>query len=135
MNSESILLAARACLNTPFRHQGRIPGVALDCAGLVVAVAKAIGADYIDQTGYGRLPIDQRLSAALDAQPCLVRVAERHPGDVLLLRFGGAPQHLAIADGQTMIHCWETVGRVVEHAVDAAWERRIAAVYRFQGVA
>ncbi|MBK8745664.1 MAG: peptidase P60, partial [Propionivibrio sp.] len=40
----AILAAARACIGTPFVHQGRIPGLALDCAGLVVAVAQAIGA-------------------------------------------------------------------------------------------
>jgi len=52
MSADEILAAARACLGTPFLHQGRIPGVALDCAGLVVAVAQAIGADYVDRTGY-----------------------------------------------------------------------------------
>ena len=41
MTSADIIAIARACLGTPFRHQGRIPGVALDCAGLVVAVAAA----------------------------------------------------------------------------------------------
>lgn len=134
MTATEILAAARACLGTPFLHQGRIPGVALDCAGLVVAVAAAIGADYIDQTGYGRLPIDNLLTAALDAQPCLERVADRRPGDVLVLRLGADPQHLAIAGADTLIHCWETVGSVCEHALDAKWAARIVRIYRFRGL-
>lgn len=135
MTPADIIAIARACLGTPFRHQGRIPGVALDCAGLVVAVAAALGADYLDQEGYGRLPVDNRLTEALDAQPCLERVATRLPGDVLLLRFGGEPQHLSIHAGTTLIHAWEAVGRVCEHGLDARWLSRVVQAYRFTGVA
>ena len=39
MNANGIIASARACLGTPFLHQGRIPGVALDCAGLVGIIA------------------------------------------------------------------------------------------------
>ncbi len=130
-----IIAAARACLGTPFRHQGRIPGSALDCAGLVVAVAEAIGAEYIDQVGYGRVPAENQLAMALENQPCLARVASCLPGDVLLLSFGGEPQHLAISAGTTLIHAWETIGRVCEHRFDARWRSRVVQVYRFAGVA
>lgn len=135
MTQDDIIAAARACLGTPFRHQGRIPGSALDCAGLVVAVAEAIGADYIDQVGYGRVPSENRLALALEGQPCLARVASCLPGDVLLLSFGGEPQHLAISAGPTLIHAWEAVGRVCEHDLDARWRSRVVQIYRFEGLA
>ncbi|MBK7357570.1 NlpC/P60 family protein [Propionivibrio sp.] len=105
MTADDIINAARACLGTPFRHQGRIPGVALDCAGLVVAVAKAIGADYNDVAGYGRTPYGGMLESCLCSQPGLdiSSKADRQPGDILLIRFSGDPQHLAIFTGETII--------------------------------
>ena len=127
-----ILAAARACLGTPFRHQGRIPGLALDCAGLVVHVVNALGLPYQDEQGYSRLPHHGRLEAALDMQPALrqIPVAERAPGDVLLMRFRAEPTHLGILAGDTVIHAYEQAGKVCEHRMDAAWTARIARVYR-----
>ena len=135
MTADDILTAARSCLDTPFRHQGRIPGLALDCAGLVVSVAKEIGADYIDRPGYSRNPSGGLLESALDDQPCLERVTDRQPGDVLLMRFAGEPQHLAIFTGDNIIHSYESVGKVCEHRMADVWAVRIVRVYRFKGVA
>jgi NlpC/P60 family putative phage cell wall peptidase len=138
MTADDIIAAARACLGTPFRHQGRLPGIGLDCAGVAIEVARAIGCSALDVSGYGRTPAAGQLEAALDAQPDLVRVADiadRQPGDLLLLRFTGEPQHLAIlTDVDTMIHSYEAVGRCCEHLVTPAWANRIVRVYRFSGV-
>lgn len=135
MTADEIVAAARACLDTPFVHQGRIPGVALDCAGLVVAVAEAVGAEYVDHAGYGRNPANGLLESVLDAQPFLERVFDRKPGDVLLMRFAGEPQHLAIFTGQNIIHSYESVGKVCEHRLADVWAARIVRTYRFKGVA
>ena len=135
MTADDIIAAARACIGTPFRHQGRIPGVALDCAGLIVAVAESVGADYIDHPGYGRNPANGLLESVLDEQPFLERVFDRQPGDVLLMRFSGEPQHLAICAGDTLIHSYEAVGRVCEHRLASVWAARIVRTYRFKGAA
>jgi len=134
MTAAEIIAAARFCLDTPFKHQGRIPGRALDCAGVAAYVAHANGADYIDQSGYGRSPSGGLLESALDAQPCLVRVplAERQSGDVLLMRFEGDPQHLSICAGETIIHAYAQVRKVCEHGLTDEWQRRIVRVYRFK---
>lgn len=137
ITAADIIAAARACLGTPFVHQGRIPGVALDCAGLMVAVAQAIGAEYRDQAGYGRNPVNGLLEAALDDQPCLEAVspASRQPGDILLMRFDSEPQHLAIFTGETIVHAYQHVGKVCEHRLARVWAARIVRVYRFRGIA
>lgn len=134
MTSDDILAAARSCLQTPFVHQGRIPGMALDCAGLVIAVAQAIGAECVDQDGYSRSPSHGLLECALDEQPCLERIpaAERQPGDVLLIRFSGDPQHLAIHTGENIIHSYAAVGLVCEHRLSSDWAARIVCAYRFK---
>ena len=136
MTRDDIITAARDCLGTPFVHQGRIPGRALDCAGLIVAVAQSIGVEYVDQTGYSRSPSGGLLEAALDGQPGIMRIApaDRAAGDVLLMRFSGDPQHLAILAGTTIIHAWEAPGLVCEHDLTDLWGRRIVRVYRFRGL-
>lgn len=136
MTAEDILAAARACIGTPFRHQGRLPGVALDCAGLVIAVAQAVGADYYDVPGYGLRPAGGLLESSLDGQPCLepVLTAQRQPGDILLMRFATEPQHLSIFTGETLIHAYSNVGKVCEHRLSAVWAARILRSYRFRGL-
>jgi len=134
MIQAAIIAAARSQIGTPFHHLGRLPGIRLDCAGLVVHVAREIGADYLDVDGYSNHPSQGMLEAALDRQPCLRRVSliDRQPGDVLLMRFKGDPQHLAICAGDTVIHAYADNGYVCEHRLADVWVARIVRVYRFQ---
>ena len=133
--SAAILAAARAALDTPFVHQGRIAGLALDCAGLIVHVARSIGVSYIDVPAYGRSPHQGLLQATLDANDCIARVSDRQSGDILLMRFSSEPQHLAICAGDTMIHSYLHVGKVCEHRLSPMWAARIVCVYRFKDCA
>lgn len=134
MTADEIITAARAVIGVPFRHQGRsLSG--LDCAGLIVHVARSFGLECIDGEAYSRHPSGGMLEATLDSQPCLVRVSEKQPGDVLLMRFAKDPQHLGIFTGDTLIHSYEKVGKVCEHRIDEAWARRIVRVYRFKEMA
>lgn len=131
---EQIVAEARTWLKTPFRHQGRVRGVGVDCAGVVVGVAHALGLSTFDHTGYGREPHGGMLKRLLDAH--LDRVTgEPQPGDVLLMRFEREPQHLAIVSDLGIIHAYERVGRCVEHGLDEVWRRRIVRAYSFLGLA
>lgn len=143
MKPEAIVAAARTAVGTPFRHQGRLASKALDCAGLVCHVAASLGIEYVDQSGYSKRPSQGLLEAALDSQPCLVRVGvtEMQPGDVLLMRFTGDPQHLAIYAGWSdvyhddgIIHAWLQAGKVSENRFTDEWRGRVVRVYRFVGV-
>ena len=137
MNADDIIAAARSCIGSPFAHQGRIKGLALDCAGLAVSVAHDLGVEYNDQQGYGREPFKGQLESALDAQPGLERVDidDMQAGDLLLMRFASNPQHLAIFTGQSIIHSYEAVGICCEHRLSSVWMARIVRVYRFKGLA
>lgn len=136
MTGEQIVAAARACVGTPFRHLGRVPGKALDCAGLAVSVARELGLAVDDRDAYGRSPANGLLEAMLDAQPCLRRVFRApQAGDLLLMRFSGDPQHLAVCAGDTIIHAWSTVGKVAEHRFTDIWQARVVRVYEFVGEA
>ena len=135
MTAADILTAARACLNTPFVHQGRINGRALDCAGLIIQVAKTLGLEHVDHSGYARLPGNGLLESALDDQPGLARVSDLQAGDVVLIKFSGAPQHLGIYTGENIIHAYQPIGKVCEHGLTEAWRSRIVRIYRFNEVA
>ena len=139
MTLDRILTAARQCLGTPFRHQGRRVGVGLDCAGVAVHVATQLGHEVIDLPAYGRTPAHGQLEALLEAQPCLRLIddlpcgAKARPGDLLLMRFASDPQHLAIlTDQQTIVHAYESVGACCEHRLSPTWASRIVRVYRFR---
>ena len=132
------IAAARECLDTPFRHQGRLLAIGLDCAGVVIHICRTLGLDAVDVDGYGRTPNAGQLQRTLDAQPIMQRVpdiAARQPADLLLMRFATDPQHLAIFTGNTIIHAYAAAGKVVEHLQSPVWMSRIVAVYRFRGVA
>lgn len=132
--ADEIIAAARACIGTPFRHQGRLPGVGLDCAGLGIVAAKAVGITIKDFTGYPAHPFDGMLKKMFDAQENLQQIGihDAAPGDVLLMRIHAAPQHVAILsyDGY-MIHAYQNIGKVAEHKLDEIWRRKIVAAYRF----
>lgn len=132
--NNKIVEAARSCLNTPFVHQGRVAGAGLDCAGLIVHVAKELGFQYEDVKGYPRLPFRGMLEEVLNSQPCLKKInkSQISAGDLMLVRFTRAPQHLGIYTGNGyMIHTFEEVGKVVEHRLDSLWLNRLIGVYRF----
>ncbi len=125
-----IISAARACLGTPFIHQGRVPGVGLDCAGLIVIAARAAGITLHTPHAYaypaaGDQVVDY-LGRQLAPASCVIA------GTVLLFRLGGQPQHLALATSDsTMIHAYAPAGRVVETTIGTAWLGRLIGIYTF----
>jgi cell wall-associated NlpC family hydrolase len=141
MKAAEIVAAARGAIGTPYFHQGRIAGLALDCAGVPVHVAKTLGVPLSDYTRYGRLPVPAEMRTALDAHLERVPTSSMQPGDVVWIRFEREPQHLAIVGdyvhgGLSLIHAYNGAGpsRVCEHRLDAEWRNRIVAAWRYPGV-
>lgn len=129
----NIISAARTAIDTPFVHQGRTVGKALDCAGLLIYIGQVLKLDPIDRTNYPRRPSGGQLQIQLDMQKSIEKVTGTLlPGDILLMRFSGEPQHLAIYTDPNIIHAYEAAGRVVEHILDTSWKSRIVAIYRFK---
>ena len=138
--AERALFVATQALGTPFMHQGRIAGLGLDCAGLYVHICKELGLAHSDAKGYPRNPYDGQLEKQLDAQPCLERVADAQPGDILAMRISKQPQHIGIhagfIDGHPyIIHASEEHGKTCMHRMDDLWRARVLRVYRFVEVA
>ena len=135
-----IVAIARETLGTPYQHQQRVAGQAMDCAGVPVFVALRLGMSFDDLTSYGRLPVPTEMRSFLDASLLRVSKADMQIGDVVWIRFEAEPQHLGIIGdyphgGFSLIHAYNGAGinKVVEHRLDAQWLARIAAVWRYPG--
>lgn len=136
-----IIAEARTWLKTRWQHQGRLKGVAVDCAGVVIETGKACGCvprdGSADSVDYGREPNPFRMHRALKFLFDPVPKAFMQDGDILWLRAGDHAQHLGILttlpDGRpAMIHALDDGVR--ESPLDEAWQRKIVAVFSYRGL-
>ena len=126
---------ARQWIGVPYRHQGRTrQGV--DCIGLAIACAQALGLPVYDVDGYSRAPSGGMMRRLLKAHTDPMALSDIEPGDLLHMAFNEQPQHLAIVSNLQplrIIHADGLVGRVVEHGLDGQWRGRIRDAYRIRG--
>jgi hypothetical protein len=132
-----VVLKAREYIDTPFHHQGRLKHVGVDCAGLLVCVARELGLEPIDNVTYDHDPNPDTLKAYLAAQPFLSRVTlfDRDIGDILLMSLSTRTMrghHLGIVSDLGIIHAYAPTRKVVETVLDATLARSIVEVYRWQ---
>ena len=131
---EQIVQEARKWVGTPFVHLGRRRGLGIDCAGLVLCIARDLGlADWLEAySTYSRQPVGDEVLRA-----CRERLQEKQriePGDVIVFRNPRSACHAAIASDKGIIHAHAGIGRVVETALDAKWRKRIAGIFSLPGV-
>ncbi len=126
-----IVAQARTWLGTPFHHQGRVKGVGVDCAGLILGVAAELGVSIEDRRGYGRQPDSDELILLCRREAAEIRSSEARPGDFYLMALKGRPQHLAIATDKGVIHALAPQRRVVEHRLDRYWASCITSAFAF----
>lgn len=125
---------ARTWLDTPFRAQGRIKGVAVDCGGLLVCTGRALGLTQFDVTGY-KLRIGEVLTAYCDEHMQRIALDRADAADVLLFAWNGKPSHIAIlTDREHMIHAYAPNRKVVEHRIDPRTRAFILHAYAIPGV-
>jgi cell wall-associated NlpC family hydrolase len=134
---QDFIVAARSYIGTKFHHQGRVPNVGLDCAGVVVCAAAACGITLGDIQGYGRQPDGNALFKHCEANGRKVSRAEAQAGDVILMSFERDPQHLAViseieGDRIRVIHAWLQARGTVENDIDQVWMDRIVAIFRLE---
>jgi cell wall-associated NlpC family hydrolase len=154
-----VIRAARAYIGTPFRHQGRLKGVAVDCAGVVMCVAEELGIrdkhgePILRNTCINYPPNWIGNEAHEECKKRLItriepfhvsRFGEIVPGDVVTMTFSareGNTTHAAIVTLQNgriaVVHAYNGMGtesRVIENPIDGKWMRRIRGVFYFPGL-
>jgi hypothetical protein len=103
VESAEILAAARTWLGTPWRHQGRLKGVAMDCGGLILGVGRDLGLLDFDTRAYGRIPDGRLLRAVCEQHLVPKPVTERATRHDPLDRYRRG--HLADGVGSTASGC------------------------------
>ena len=131
---EQFVAEARTWLDTPFQHQGRLKGVAVDCVGLVICTARALGLTDFDMTDYNRRP-DGRLRPMLDLHMDAIPPAEAQAADVLLFAWNASPIHVAIlTDRDHLIHAFVPNRRVIETIINDRIRAQIVGAFHVPGV-
>jgi NlpC/P60 family putative phage cell wall peptidase len=133
--TDLLLAEARTWLGTPWRHQGRTKGVAVDCVGFVIEVARAVGVLSVDEAAnYRRRPDGVTLPAKLGEYLERKPISALAPGDVVMIRTDAVADHVALVGdyplgGLTLLHAYLPARKVVEHRLDPAWRRRIVGAF------
>ncbi len=122
-DADRIVAAARECIGTRFRLQGKDPEYGLDCVGLAAHALRAVNAPVRLPVGYALRGGDQRdiegwihASGLEHADPSGARA-----GDLLLLRPGHRQFHFAIRCTAGFIHADIGLRRIVETPGPPAW--------------
>lgn len=137
MRRDQFVTTARSFIGTPFVHQGRLPGTALDCAGLVVCSAQACGHDLKDREAYPDVPDSGDFVRCVEENGDRIDLTSVRPGDLMIFAWTRHPQHIAIVtqiDPLQIVHSWSDPGRAVENGFDAYWRRRLRGCYRLRGI-
>lgn len=125
---------ARTWMGTRWQHQARLKGVGVDCAGLVLETARALGLADWHYDNYPRFP-DGSLKSECDKVMTPIRMADLGAADVLLFSWNNSPCHLAIlTDPDHIIHAYAINRKVVEHRINAVWWASVTGVYHIPGV-
>lgn len=128
-----VVAEARRWVGVPFMHQGR-SRMGVDCLGLVIVVGHALDLvpkDF-ERRDYGRTPNRDELGQKI--RDYCVPIAAPVPGAMLAMRWNQEAAHVAIFTGETLIHAYERVGRVVEHSFRGRWPRFVDSVWALPGV-
>ena len=131
----AIVNEARTWLAVPWRHQGRDREFGVDCVGLVLCVAWALGLAEGDHTGYkqgvyGRKFRERLAAAGLRHKPL---DAVRY-GDVVVLSEERYPCHMGILARGTLIHAHIRYRAVVEEPYAGEWQGKALDAFAYPGV-
>lgn len=137
MIGDEAVAEARSWVGTPFKWQGSAKGYGADCMGLICGVARGIGHhaeasiarwNYSDSKPVPADELKSGLATVFD------KVDDPAPGDIMLMRLAGMPQHMAIYCGRNrMIHAYFAgPERVIEVSMGNVWWTAIDSVWRWR---
>lgn len=145
MTRADVVTAARTWIDTPFHHAARSKGIGVDCAGLLVGVARELGlvAPDFDVPPYIPTPDGHTM---LEWCREYMREVVRHamqPGDAIVVITDEHPQHLGIlgdyrSGGLSIIHASNSTSttpqRVIETRLMFSRVQRFVAAFSFPGI-
>lgn len=141
---DDILEFARSLVDTPFHHAARVPGVGIDCVGLIVLTGARVGSwpSGFDVLPYPEVPKGMYMRTVCRQHLVKKSYSSMIAGDIVLVISDESPQHVGIVgnykDTQelSVIHASSiaTPPRVVEHPLVFSRRFRFVEAYSFPGV-
>jgi cell wall-associated NlpC family hydrolase len=145
--ARDIVAEARSWVGTPYRHQGKTKGRAVDCVGLILGVGHSLAlldiapVEWREFASYSRTPNPRKMGTAMELfLDRLETPAGEWPGPGVVGWFGWRdemPMHLAITalfEGRpTMIHAFSHAERCVEHGFVSEWPGRVVSWWAYPG--
>lgn len=146
--SDDVVRQARSWLYTPYMHQQSLPGIGVDCVGLILGVGRQLDllsiapTDWAPFAAYTRRPNPARMRRAM-RRFLIEDPTPRHviPPAGSIGWFGwrsDLPMHLAIVaefEGRpSMIHAFGTARRCVENSLDEVWLSRVDSWWQYPGL-
>jgi len=127
---------AERYIGTPYRHQGRTPGLGLDCAGVLTCSLIAAGVSVNDCRTYARVPPRNLLRDMVERHGLIKKDRAPMAGDVCLywMRHKRLVIHCGIvaSNGEELVHVED--GRRVERVPLRVWSPQLAATYSAEEV-
>lgn len=129
---------ARRWINVPFRHAGR-DVFGIDCVGLPIKILHFLGLTNWDDIAYSRSVNPDRMKSEIELFCSKIEGGLEHVQKLDLLWFNvmGSAQHVGVYAGtetNTIIHAYESAGKVVEHEFTDKWRKRVQTVFRLTGM-
>lgn len=114
----AIVAEALSWLGTPYHHHGRLKGVGVDCAQILLAVyCDALQlAPPLDVGHYStqwHLHRSEELYLDWLAKAGARRVEAPEPGDITMFRVGRTFSHSGIWTGEHWVHAWHDAGVIL----------------------
>jgi cell wall-associated NlpC family hydrolase len=70
----------------------------------------------------------------MDQYAVRVPLEQAQAGDIIIVPYQFRMRHMAILTDKGMLHAYEPLGKVVEHAIDNKWRRMFRRAYQYPGV-
>lgn len=121
---QAVVERALSYVGTPYLHQGRLPGLGLDCYGVVGCAFREAGCALPMRADYSEAPSQAELYRWIDTHFAHISATNLCPGDVLVFRMVVEAQHMALVvdiNPVSLVHAYRRVGRVVRHDLVAPW--------------
>lgn len=138
VNREQIKDKFLEYVNTPYRHQGRLKGVGVDCIGLIVCVANELNLFDLknDSTNYRMIPDGKFLMLKARENLEQIQINEIETGDILVMTFDKEPQHFAFYYKQNeeefIVHSYSQIKKVLIQRYDDRWKEKTNFAFKFK---
>lgn len=139
MIKEDILKELFEHLDTPYKHQGRLKGIGIDCIGLIISIFKNCGYlnNMIDNKNYDRIPSSDLFLKHIEKHSYKIKKDEIQETDLITFKILEQVNHIGMIykienDIIYFIHAFQPAGKVVKDKIDLKWQRRIENFYRFK---